>query len=258
MTGGGISAGESATIDSALTVGAPQTWTVASGEQLTVSGSLNLNISSLSIVGGGNTLISGPIHDAYTDPLLGGLWTGPVGTLTMAGSGVLTLSSSANTYSGNTVLSSGTLSLGDPLALQNSTVVINGGFLDLHGYNAALGGLSLAGSFALSSGTMNVGAGNLRVDSTSGGGGLLGPPTGGTGQSSTGNGLLSLSGSALLSVAGQECVGYLGSGTLTQSGGTNAVGSVVLGKSAGSSGTYNLRDGLLALSSLIQGSGSAG
>ena len=97
-------------INSALTVGAPQTWTVASGKQLTISGSLNLNISPLTIVGGGNTLISGPIHDASTDPLLGGTWTGPVGTLTMDGSGLLTLTGS-NTYTGGTTVAAGTLKL---------------------------------------------------------------------------------------------------------------------------------------------------
>ena len=120
VTGGGISAGESATINSALTVGAPQTWTVASGKELTISGSLNLNISPLTIAGGGNTLISGPIHDASTDPLLGGAWTGPVGTLTMDGSGLLILSGD-NTYTGGTNVESGVLEFTSADAIPEGT-----------------------------------------------------------------------------------------------------------------------------------------
>ncbi len=120
VTGSGISVAESVTINSALTVGAPQTWTVASGKQLTVSGSLNLNISPLTITGGGTTQIGGPIHDASTDPLLGGAWTGPVGTLTMDGSGLLILSGS-NTYSGGTNVESGILELTSPDAIAEGT-----------------------------------------------------------------------------------------------------------------------------------------
>ena len=137
VTGSGIVAGESATIDSALTVGAPQTWTVANGTQLTISGSLNLNINSLTIAGGGNTLISGPIHDAHTDPLLGGIWTGAVGSLTMAGSGLLTLAGADN-YSGNTILSSGTLSLANAAALAGTgSITFGGGILQFGASNTA-------------------------------------------------------------------------------------------------------------------------
>jgi autotransporter-associated beta strand protein len=120
VTGSGISAAESVTINSALTVGAPQTWTVASGKQLTISGSLNLNISPLTIAGGGTTRISGPIHDASTDPLLGAGWTGPVGTLTMDGSGLLILSGN-NTYSGGTNVESGILEFTSPGAMAEGT-----------------------------------------------------------------------------------------------------------------------------------------
>ena len=135
VTGSGIVADESATIDSALTVGAPQTWTIASGTQLTISGSLNLNINSLTIAGGGNMLISGPIHDAYTDPLLGGIWTGAVGSLKMAGSGLLTLAG-ANNYSGNTILSNGTLSLANAAALAGSgNITFGGGTLQFSASN---------------------------------------------------------------------------------------------------------------------------
>jgi autotransporter-associated beta strand protein len=69
-------------------------------------------------------------------------------------------------------------------------------------------------------------------------------------------GTFNLSGSGLLS-APYEYVAYYGTGSFTQLGGTNSVGSVVLAQSAGSTGTYNLNGGLLRLSSLTQGAGSA-
>ena len=52
-------------------------------------------------------------------------------------------------------------------------------------------------------------------------------------------------------------VGIDGSGTLTQTGGTNAVGTLNLAEQFGTAGTYNLNGGLLSLSNLYQGSGQA-
>ena len=55
------------------------------------------------------------------------------------------------------------------------------------------------------------------------------------------SGTYTLSGSGLLNSMAPEYIGYLGSGTLTQSGGTNSVnGSLVLGCFPGSNGTYTL------------------
>ena len=70
-------------------------------------------------------------------------------------------------------------------------------------------------------------------------------------------GTYNLSGSGGLS-AGNEYVGYNGTGVLTQSGGTNTV-ATALSLAGGSSpnGTYNLSGGLLVVSSLSVGSGSA-
>ena len=137
LTGSGIVANESLTINSPLTVGAPQTWTVAAGKQLTLGGSVDLNVSPLVVAGGGNTVINGVIGDVRNDPVLGRAWTGQVGTLTMAGSGTLILGA-ANTYSGNTLISSGTLQLAHPLALQNTTLDTSGnGCLSFGGETAA-------------------------------------------------------------------------------------------------------------------------
>ena len=70
-----------------------------------------------------------------------------------------------------------------------------------------------------------------------------------------GSGTYNLSGNGLLSASGEN-VGMNATGTFTQSGGTNTT-NLTLGTEAGSGGTYNLNGGLLILSSLSQGSGSA-
>ncbi|MBN2022979.1 MAG: autotransporter-associated beta strand repeat-containing protein [Pirellulales bacterium] len=61
VTGGGITANETVAINAPVTIGAPQTWTVASGKTLTVGGDLHTIISGLKITGSANTVISGSI-----------------------------------------------------------------------------------------------------------------------------------------------------------------------------------------------------
>ena len=57
--------------------------------------------------------------------------------------------------------------------------------------------------------------------------------------------------------SGYEYVGYSGTATFTQTGGTNTVGTaLVLGQNPGSVGNYNLLGGLLVVPSIVQGSGS--
>ena len=54
------------------------------------------------------------------------------------------------------------------------------------------------------------------------------------------SGTYNLGGSGLLNGSYDECVGYSGTGSFTQSGGTNSTGYVLVGYYAGSSGTYSL------------------
>ena len=61
VTGGGITAHESVTFNSPITIGGPQTWTVDSGKSLTVGGDLHTVISPLTISGNGDTTITGSI-----------------------------------------------------------------------------------------------------------------------------------------------------------------------------------------------------
>lgn len=75
--------------------------------------------------------------------------------------------------------------------------------------------------------------------------------------SSAGSGAVQMTGGSL-SASNYEYVGYSGSGTFTQSGGTNAVaGNLFLGYGAGSSGIYNLDGGVLLTPVITAGSGSS-
>ncbi|NLE39536.1 MAG: hypothetical protein GX621_16055, partial [Pirellulaceae bacterium] len=61
VTSGGITANETAAINAPVTIGAPQTWTVASGKTLTIGGDLHTIISNLTITGNANTVVTGSI-----------------------------------------------------------------------------------------------------------------------------------------------------------------------------------------------------
>jgi fibronectin-binding autotransporter adhesin len=60
VTGGGIQASESVTINAAVTIGAPQTWTIDSGKSLTIGG-LHTIVSDLTINSAGNVCVNGAI-----------------------------------------------------------------------------------------------------------------------------------------------------------------------------------------------------
>ncbi len=81
------------------------------------------------------------------------------------------------------------------------------------------------------------------------------------GYNATGNGTYFLSGSGQLSgmYHTTECIGYYGTGTFNQSGGTNGQWGVDLGDKTGSNGTYNLTGGTLSVGwgSIFKGSGTA-
>ena len=123
VTAGGITASESVTINSPVTIGASQTWSTAAGKTLTVSGNVSTNVSTLTVGGAGATLISGVVGD-------GGPCTGLGGALTMQGPGTLTLTSS-NTYSGVTTVSGGLMDLtgSGAIALSSSISLVGGRLL---------------------------------------------------------------------------------------------------------------------------------
>ena len=249
-----------------------------------------------------------------------------------AGTGTLTLGG-ANTCTGNMSVLAGTLQLSHSAAAQNSTVniLVNNGLqfspgigtftlgglaganvltlsdatgaavtLSVGGngasttYSGAIGGngsLSKAGSGAIAmtgansySGATTVDGGTLQVPggslsspnqyvgfsgtgslSQSGGSNAL-PYYGGLylGYNSGAGGSYILSGSGLLSASyfAYEFVGYSGTGTFTQSSGTNSLGAnavLYLGNNAGGSGTYSLsNNGLLSANNSLENIGFHG
>jgi autotransporter-associated beta strand protein len=260
-----------------------------SGATITVSnGSHTINAA---VVLADNLLVNGSGMLAFgsSSSITGGY------SLTMSGTGGSLVLGGSNAYSGGTTINAGTLQAGSNSALGASTAVltVNGGLLDVHGYNLNVGGLNgagtvdnLSGSGSLTvgngnassnfSGTIQNTAGQLSLNKTgSGTFGLSGNVTL-AGTATVSGGALNQSGGNLQAItlvvdggtdnlggtgqvlATNEYVGYAGSGTFNQTGGTNVItNGLYLGTNPGSNGTYNLLGGLLAVSSILQGSGSS-
>lgn len=117
------------TISSAVTLASPNTWTNNSASLFSVGGNIANGANLLTVDGSGNTTISG---------ILGGA----TGGLTKTGAGTLTLSN-ANTYTGNTTISGGTLTLGASGSINNSPV-INIAATKTFNVSAVSGGYALA------------------------------------------------------------------------------------------------------------------
>ncbi len=216
------------------------------------------------------------------------------GSLTKSGSGALVVSLS-NAYSGGTVINAGVFQAGNNSALGASTaaLAVNGGTLDVHGYNLNVGPLTGTGTIDNLSGIGALTVGNGNASSTFSG--TVQNTAGQLSLTKTGTGTLTLSGNVTLAGAatvsggaldqsggylqaprlvidggaynlsgtGQvtaaiQYVGYSGSGAFNQTGGTNMIADALyLGTNAGSSGTYNLLGGLLVVTGIVQGSGSS-
>ena len=78
------------------------------------------------------------------------------------------------------------------------------------------------------------------------------------GWSSGGVGMVNLSGNASFSVGGNESIGSSGTGTFTQTGGTNTVaGTLTLAANTGSTGSYSLQGGALTAGAIVVNTGGA-
>jgi fibronectin-binding autotransporter adhesin len=214
------------TINAPLKLGAAQTWTNNSGNLLTIgAGGVDIKGNVLTINGSGNTTISGVVSDNT-----GG------GTITEAGSGALSLSG-ANTYSGNTTLSSGTLNInnagsgGTSSAIGTGAFTINGGTID----NTTSGAITLTTNNAITLGA------NFTF--------------GGTQNLNLGTGAITNAGNRTITLNGTNSTLTFG-GTMTNSSGANQITTV---NGAGNTlvlGGYTLSNSGSNRTDTINGSGN--
>ena len=162
LRGGGITVSQYAfgtTAPGAVTISAPislqaaQSWTNNCSNPLTVTGNVTNGTSALTISGSGNTTVSGIIGNGS-------------GSLTKIGTGILTLTA-ANSFTGGTTISAGTLQLGDGTSGHDGSLSATGGITN----NAALiynlgGSQSYSGSISGSGSLTKTGTGTLTLSAT--------------------------------------------------------------------------------------------
>ncbi len=248
---------------------------------LTATSGYSINLGSgLSVADGGSVNLGGgslTVNDATSG--IDHAWLTVAGqSVGLGGAGTFTQSAGVNAISGYLYLGcnsgdSGTYVLGGGSLSSSSSEYVGytgaGTFIQSGGSNTVSGTIYLA-SNTNSSGSYILGGGSLSSSSSE----YVGYTGAGTfiqsGGSNTVSGTLylayntkssgsfQLSGDSNLLVSSDECVGYSGTATFTQSGGTNSIsGGLALGLYSTASGNYNLNGGVLVLSSLSRGSGTA-
>jgi autotransporter-associated beta strand protein len=221
-------------------------WAVSSGDWSVAGnwgGTLPTSSDNAFIINGGTATISLP-GAACNNFYLGDSNSTKTGTVQMSAGSLSTIQSESlgNAGAGMFSQSGGTNTAGNNLFL--GVDAGSSGYYDLSGSGLLNGwweyvGESGSGTFTQSGGTNQVSRalylGYLAAGSS---------------------GSYNLDGPGLV-VASTEYVGCTGAGSFTQSAGTNSAASLVLGRWAGGSGTYNLSGGMLTLKSLSGGSGTA-
>ncbi len=175
----------------------------------------------------------GAIFDTNGHNILVGAALSGTGALAKRGAGILALSGS-NSYSGGTIIESGTLQLGHAAALGSAggSLALHGGILDLNGHAVAVGLLSGSAGTAIRSSVSGTASLAINQNSDSTYAGNIQNGTGVVHLTKEGTGTLTLSGSNSYSggttiTAGTLAVrsnhsttfGTLGSGTTTVQGG---------------------------------------
>ena len=136
------------------------TLTLGTAGSTAVSNQVSASTRTITLQGAGNGTVAGNIIDVGTAAV----------ALIKDGAGTWTLSG-ANTFSGDTRITNGTLTINNTAALQNSSVDMNvadSGTLNLNNLNATLGGLKGARNVALGTGTISVGNNNVGTNNYSG------------------------------------------------------------------------------------------
>src|SRR5208337_3583237 len=118
-------------------LGASQSWINGSSSLITVNGA----VSGTALSGGTQTLTLSNTSNGAT-AIVGSIGDGTGGgmlalSVNSVGSGGVTLSAS-NTYSGATTLTAGSLTLGNANALGAGVLAVNGGTMNLAGFNVSL------------------------------------------------------------------------------------------------------------------------
>ena len=168
-----------------------------------------------------------------------GLAVDPDGNVVMSGltfSNNFPLQNPAQTYPGNDGYQNAFVTEFSPLYTPNNLIIDNGATYTVAGnitYDNEYIGQNSTGTL-IQGGFTNTVNNNLELGQNAGASGSYTLSDPGSG--------------SLLSVAGNEYIGYSGTGTFTQSGGTNTVtGILILAANAGSSGTYSLSGGSLTV-----------
>jgi len=162
------------------------------------------------------------------------------GSLIQAGSSMLTLNGT-NTYSGGTVLSSGTLKLGNANALGTGGLTVNGGVMNLAGNSVNVAAFSGAGGSVTNSVSGTATLTTTVASGTSTYAGNIANGTGAVALTKSGIGTLILSGSVNLSGLNAN----VGTVQLAQSGSIGAVSiaaGAIVALTAHSGSTYNVLD----------------
>jgi autotransporter-associated beta strand protein len=151
VTGGGIVASESVTINSPVYIGAPQSWNVSAGKTLSITGPLHTVISDLTFSGAGDTTISSTIDGGGVINLVGGA---KPGGLIQAGAGTVTLSGESHFLGDITAQAgSGALNILPPGA---DSATFDGAFLGGGTINIACSGVVTLNGTSNYSGILNM------------------------------------------------------------------------------------------------------
>lgn len=172
VTSGGITANESAAINVPVSVGAPQTWTVVGGKNLTV-GAVHTIISPLTLQAIGDVTITGSIDGGGVMNTAGGATPG---TITKNGNGTLYLSGAA-TYAAPLTMIGGTLNFSQPAGVSATFSSVISGSRPVVKSGGGVVTLSSSNTY---SGETDVNAGTLLVTGSLSGSGLTVVNSGGT------------------------------------------------------------------------------
>ena len=172
-TGNTTLSNSTVSVGSTANLGAATNTLVFSGGTLRVTGTTMNNFGSHTLSYIANLNVGLDVNNAANNFTISTAMTQGTGGLTKLGAGTLTLSV-ANTYTGNTTISAGTLAYGANNALSTGNVTVSGGTLDMGIYSDVVGAVTLSsgnitGTTGVLTGTSYLLTGNGSVSAILGG-----------------------------------------------------------------------------------------